>query len=256
MLTLEQLHQFSRQLKIHPVVVAREYTQLIFLDQLYGQLFSKHLIFKGGTAIRLIYGGSRFSEDLDFTVHLTQKSFTSKFKIFIGQFANLYKVEFRQLNSLAGVSWRIRATTALKQPIFVRLDFSFRNKVINFQPSIPKAPNYPFTPTNLILVMSKEEILAEKLRAIMHRKKQRDIYDLWLLLTLNTKVNPEVIRAKFASFDEEFSLIKFKQRLRQFDQDSFKKDLSQFLPLNQRQNVDVLYQTIMMYLDKNFNPKI
>jgi predicted nucleotidyltransferase component of viral defense system len=47
-----------------------EIAQLILLHQLYSQPGSRELIFQGGTALRWCYGGSRFSEDLDFVTPL------------------------------------------------------------------------------------------------------------------------------------------------------------------------------------------
>src|SRR5450759_4808852 len=47
-----------------------EIAQLIILHQLYMQKGSHDLIFQGGTAIRWCYGGSRFSEDIDFVTSL------------------------------------------------------------------------------------------------------------------------------------------------------------------------------------------
>lgn len=43
-----------------------EYYQHELLDSLFKQNGSEHYSFHGGTAIRIIYGGRRFSEDLDF----------------------------------------------------------------------------------------------------------------------------------------------------------------------------------------------
>ncbi|MGD2015042.1 MAG: nucleotidyl transferase AbiEii/AbiGii toxin family protein [Desulfobacterales bacterium] len=43
---------------------------LILLDNLYAQSGSQHIIFQGGTALRWVYGGMRFSEDLDFVTTL------------------------------------------------------------------------------------------------------------------------------------------------------------------------------------------
>ena len=48
--------------------VIREYVQHLFLSHLYALPQSDHLAFKGGTALRLLYGSPRFSEDLDFTL--------------------------------------------------------------------------------------------------------------------------------------------------------------------------------------------
>ena len=42
-----------------------EALQLILLDNLYAQSGSEKIIFQGGTALRWVYGGMRFSEDLD-----------------------------------------------------------------------------------------------------------------------------------------------------------------------------------------------
>ncbi|HPV52315.1 MAG TPA: nucleotidyl transferase AbiEii/AbiGii toxin family protein, partial [Smithella sp.] len=50
-----------------------EIAQLILLHELYRQKDSRSLIFQGGTALRWCYGGSRFSEDLDFVTSLAPK---------------------------------------------------------------------------------------------------------------------------------------------------------------------------------------
>ena len=47
-----------------------EALQLIILDNLYAQSGSQNIIFQGGTALRWVYGGMRFSEDLDFVTSL------------------------------------------------------------------------------------------------------------------------------------------------------------------------------------------
>src|SRR3989338_10242768 len=54
--------------------VAREYFQQLFLSRLYQEKGSDGLLFKGGTALRIIWQSPRFSEDLDFTgVNITVK---------------------------------------------------------------------------------------------------------------------------------------------------------------------------------------
>jgi predicted nucleotidyltransferase component of viral defense system len=50
-----------------------ELLQLILLDNLYAQSGSDRIIFQGGTALRWIYGGMRFSEDLDFVTDLPKE---------------------------------------------------------------------------------------------------------------------------------------------------------------------------------------
>ena len=50
-----------------------ELLQLILLDNLYAQSGSDRIIFQGGTALRWVYGGMRFSEDLDFVTDLPKE---------------------------------------------------------------------------------------------------------------------------------------------------------------------------------------
>ncbi len=50
-----------------------ELLQLILLDNLYAQSGSDRIIFQGGTALRWVYSGMRFSEDLDFVTDLPKE---------------------------------------------------------------------------------------------------------------------------------------------------------------------------------------
>jgi len=50
----------------HPESVLKEYIQYELLESIFKTKDSVNLSFIGGTAIRIIYGSYRFSEDLDF----------------------------------------------------------------------------------------------------------------------------------------------------------------------------------------------
>ncbi len=67
MLSLKNLNEFIKKLQTIPKNVVREYIQHLFLSCLYKIKGSEKLLFKGGTALRIIFGSPRFSEDLDFT---------------------------------------------------------------------------------------------------------------------------------------------------------------------------------------------
>jgi predicted nucleotidyltransferase component of viral defense system len=60
--------QKGRELGIDRTQVVREHWELIILRGLYESPQGRYLIFKGGTALRLAYDSSRFSEDLDFSL--------------------------------------------------------------------------------------------------------------------------------------------------------------------------------------------
>ena len=66
MLTRANLEQFTKQAQTKLENVVREYCQHLFLSYLYQQPHCERLLFKGGTALRIIFYSPRYSEDLDF----------------------------------------------------------------------------------------------------------------------------------------------------------------------------------------------
>src|SRR3989344_5991516 len=69
MISIETLEKLGRQYQmgVFPNIV-REYFQHVFLSELYKLPDAERLPFKGGTALRIIYGSPRFSEDLDLSL--------------------------------------------------------------------------------------------------------------------------------------------------------------------------------------------
>jgi len=159
MISLEELKTISKKLKIDESVVAREYIQILFLNELYSQSFSEDIFFKGGTAIRLIYAGTRFSEDLDFTVNMNGKDFEESLNKFLLTLSNKYLIKWKEKESVAGKTYLLTATIpGFKTDIFVRLDFSFRERVFEPQKKILKA-DYPILLNSFIQVLSIDEII-------------------------------------------------------------------------------------------------
>src|SRR3989344_1436129 len=80
MITNETLQKLATQYQtgVSPNI-AREYFQHVFLSELYKLPEAENLLFKGGTALRIIYGSPRFSEDLDFSVFKIAPRETKKF---------------------------------------------------------------------------------------------------------------------------------------------------------------------------------
>ena len=67
MLSIDQiLLQYPEHLRIHKENILKEYLQYKILNIIYNSKYSSKLNFLGGTALRIIYGNTRFSEDLDF----------------------------------------------------------------------------------------------------------------------------------------------------------------------------------------------
>ncbi len=72
MLTKSQIQRLAQHANIGLQAQERDYLQHMILFILYRR--SQDLIFKGGTAIRLVYQGNRYSEDLDFNGQLRLES--------------------------------------------------------------------------------------------------------------------------------------------------------------------------------------
>src|SRR3989338_5623276 len=132
MLSNIQIKEFSRIYKISDSVVVREYFQILFLKELYDENFSKYIYFKGGTAIRLLFSGTRFSEDLDFTVTAQMNDFDDFIKAFFAKLMKLYEFNFKKRDSTVGQKYLLTVNDkALRTSVFISLDFSFREKVLD-----------------------------------------------------------------------------------------------------------------------------
>ncbi|MCI0618684.1 nucleotidyl transferase AbiEii/AbiGii toxin family protein, partial [bacterium] len=77
MLELEQIEShYPEPVRVFKKNILREYLQYKLLEIIFESKFANRFVFMGGTSIRIIYGGSRFSEDLDFdNFELTKKEF-------------------------------------------------------------------------------------------------------------------------------------------------------------------------------------
>jgi predicted nucleotidyltransferase component of viral defense system len=252
MISSEQLRIFSKKYKINENIVAREFIQVTFLKELYEQRFSKEVFFKGGTAIRLMYGGKRFSEDLDFTVTTDEAEFLKNITKFFKQLSNKYPFTFKERKTLAGKTFLLTAEIPdLTSNIFVKLDFSTRENVINPVQEILKT-EYPIIVRNFINCLSKNEIFAEKIRAVMKREKQRDLYDLWVLYELGATPDLKLITEKLRYYGEELDKIVLLDNLKKFKKEEFIMDLRPFVTINERDKLGDLFDYINKYLEEEF----
>jgi len=249
MLSTDQIKELSKLLKINDSVIIREYSQLIFLKELYEEKYSEHIFFKGGTAIRLILGGSRFSEDLDFTVGGKPENFNIFIVKFFKKLEKLYGFNFKKRKTITGERYLLTANSSTgNYKIFINLDFSFREKVLTPTKAVIKTV-YPVTFTSFVNYLSKEEILAEKIRAIMTRDKGRDIYDLWFLLSQNVPIREKLVKEKFKYYDiKKLSRNQLITRVSTVNKEKFVLDIRPFVPINERGELDKLFDYIVTFL--------
>lgn len=239
-----------------------EIAQLILLHQLYMQPGSHDLIFQGGTAIRWCYGGSRFSEDLDFVTPLASNAVRKILK------RALKRVEKAMVPhyGVGAVMLSDKSTRAdalklfldfrpesVREKISVKLEFEFlvddrrpdsMNHILSALPSVSyligagefRVPR----PHTVLVTETPEELLSDKVRSLLERRylKGRDLFDVWhLRAVLNAAADPGIIERKFGLYRAPFTarrdidyFIAPSAEAREVMKTAIEQDLSRFLP--------------------------
>lgn len=249
MMSSSQLKDLAKKLNAPDSIVFREYIQLIFLENLYAVTGSEKIIFKGGTAVHLKYQATRFSEDLDFTVLHKLVEFEEIISKVFRNISQSYEISFKERKTITGKRYLLTANpVVIKNPTFINLDFSFRENVTIIEKS-PLVTIYPHTVSSPVYYMGKNEIVAEKIRAILTRHKGRDIYDLSFLLQNQGIINENILKSKFAYYsDKDLKLSNLKGRISDFPVKDFVEDLRPFVSLAERDQLADRYPIIQEYL--------
>jgi len=252
MITKEQVQVLAKKNKIDETTIFREYLQIFFLNKLYSKKKSEKVFFKGGTALHLIYQMPRFSEDLDFTVEMNEERFLIFIENLFEETTKEEKINFKGKSSLIGRKFLLTAEPdILSYKVFVSLDFSFREKIICPEKSIIKT-DYPVLFRNYVNHPSKEEIFAEKIRALLTRDKGRDLYDIWYLLNQGVSMDKKLVQEKLKYYNLEDTKEKeIKKKIEKFSLKDFILDLRPFVPENEREKLADFFEYAKDYLLKN-----
>jgi len=186
----ELLENIARQeqTSIFPNIV-REYVQHLFLTELYQLPGSEKLLFKGGTALRIIYGSPRFSEDLDFSLFgVLPKEIESFVEgLFISVLAKLesigihIEISNKSTSTSGGYFGLATFNTNGYPPINIEINISSR-KENGVQGEVDSITNN-FVPTYTLYHLPQNRIVDEKIfGALVERKKPRDYYDLYFMM--------------------------------------------------------------------------
>lgn len=228
MITKDQIKNLSETFQIDEFSIFREYLQLVFLSYLYQEKDANKIFFKGGTALRLLYGSPRFSEDLDFSTNYSDLKITKLLK----EIENKINRELPGLiikslyKGKEGIRFRIiYSQDDFKYPLSIRLDFHRQKFIPNTQIST-LTTQFPLMIFPQISHLSEEGILIEKIETLDARKKGRDVFDIWFLLS--------------KGIHSEKSKDNILKNLESFSQASLEKDLGKFLPRGQKQIISVL----------------
>lgn len=180
----------------------REIIQECALLGLWRAKFFEHAAFYGGTALRVLYGMERFSEDLDFTLLKPRHDFS------IGHYADALRKELLALGFEVRVDVRHKAVHSAVDSAFLKADTRAHllhvgmpeegvahvpaNQVIRIKlevdrdppPGFNTEPKYLLVPVPFaVRVCSLPDLFAGKMHALLFRRwrnrvKGRDWYDL------------------------------------------------------------------------------
>jgi predicted nucleotidyltransferase component of viral defense system len=233
MITKDQIHNLSKTFQIDSYSIFREYLQLVFLSYFYQEKGSSKYYFKGGTALRLLYGSPRFSEDLDFSTNRSNadiEKFLSKIEKKLE--LELPGLRIKKLHEgREGLRFQVKYTDQnFKYPLNIRLDFH-QQKLIKGKTFSTLRTKFPVMIFPQVFHISMEGILKEKLKALEERNKGRDLFDIWYLLSKG--VEHDKVNAKAL------------ENLKNFPSKSLEIDLSKFLPKGQKKIIPVLKEEIV-----------
>ncbi len=217
MISEEQIKILANKYQTIEENVIREYFQHVFLSYFYQQEVATNIYFKGGTALRILYNSPRFSEDLDFTVSLIDVKATESLLI-----ATLDQIERENIN----VS--LKESTPTSGGFLSIISFEGFGRVTDIQLEISmrkgerrgdiSAISNDYLPAYNIVAFAQDQLVDEKIQALLDRKKPRDFYDLYFIL-----------RANLLPAQKKNILHQALQTLQSTDL-NFEKELKRFLP--------------------------
>lgn len=205
MLSYDSLMQHTRQRGMPDGKVraaAREYLHILALKALYGHSKTQGLVFVGGTALRLGYNLSRFSEDLDFnagalsfhewkdvlneTAHrlslqgiLTEAKTAEKGRLLTG---DLRCRGFLQAYGLAENP---------SQKLKIKVEANRPDYRLNTEPRVISG----YGEMIVVPFAAPALITAEKILALLHRELGRDIYDMFFIAGEKWKPDKHILSA-------------------------------------------------------------
>lgn len=190
-LILKEFSPVEQQFKRN---ILREYLQYKLLDIIYKSKFAGSLVFLGGTALRIVHGNTRFSEDLGFdNLGLNEADFV-KLSDFIKYELELegYEIEMKQVFKGAyhcnikfpDLLYREKLSPVKSEKILIQLDTEPQNYKYEQEKFLLKK----FALFRFISVVPASTLLSQKIAALLGRKrsKGRDYFDVTFLLSKTT----------------------------------------------------------------------
>ena len=179
-LTRQQLELLNKRTLRYPLQIAeKDYFLALAVHAIYNSPLRKKLVFKGGTALHHCYlPQKRFSEDLDFTSLDSKISLNEVVAVL--ESSELFQAKKTYQSEFTIKIERLQFQGLLGQPGNIKVEIDrFQNVIL---PGILTGYKNIWKVNVSPLVMDKQEICAEKIRATAQRARYRDFYDLFFLI--------------------------------------------------------------------------
>lgn len=229
--------------------VVGEVLHLVVLDTVFSTPESEIICFQDGTSIHLLYGGYRYSEDLDFAGK--DIDFESSRKLMNRTKPDIEK-NLTQLLGTGHFRWRL-SSDETKHPVYtywmsfepkesrqsyrVKMEFAgypvYRRKVMPVNSDLDILQRRP-----LVMGLTVPELMAEKVTAVAGRPylKGRDLFDLWYLTeVLGGTVDRDLVEKKLYDYNVLRSRLDIKKRTDNINKNALEREMNRFLPQRYRQ---------------------
>ena len=217
MIADDAIRTLATKLQTTELNIRREYFQHLFLSYFYQQPLVDQIYFKGGTALRMLYGSPRFSEDLDFSSSL--RDVRGLEEALLETLARIARenvpVDLAESTTTSGGYLAIVSFKVGSNPLALQIEISLRE---GRQSGEATTVVSDFVPPYTLIALVREQLVAEKIQALLYRKKARDFYDLYFIL-----------RANLLSASKKDILAQALQVLKQ-SSINFEQELKTFLP--------------------------
>ncbi len=188
MLSKDDIMRMAGQKRLNPSAISKDYALGWLLFGISKSSIGNNLVFKGGTALSKVYfpEGWRLSEDLDFTLigdidpKTLEKALKEEVPKIVKDAIGMDVVlKDRPHSNVGYLASRFQYDGPLGKDT---IKIEITSEKVTGETHTEKMPKILDYPAFDVRVYSLDEILAEKMRAIIQRAKIRDYYDVWKLL--------------------------------------------------------------------------
>ena len=231
MLTHGQISDIARREGLPLHTIERDYVQHLILRHTARRM----LVFKGGTCLRIAYNSPRYSEDIDFDASCDRAEAEDLIRLTARRLAD-YGIDASVVGGPASRT-NFNARIRYEGPLFngtplsrgtVRIESSLRGGDIDSRELfVPRTP-YPDVPQLILRVLTSDHLFAEKTRALIVRKKPRDLFDLHFLLHRDVTCRRTLLDQKMRLYKRRFTLKALDEAVRAAE-GAWERDLASLL---------------------------